>query len=249
MRSAPVAASSATRSSVTPPDTSTRARPAIRSTAVRTSASERLSSRMVSAPAAIASSTSPRLWASTSTGNPRPAVRPRRTASVSDPASRMWLSLIRMPSSSAARWLAPPPARTAYFSSTRSVGVVLRVSKMAARPAAASTKRRVRVAVPDMRCRKLRAVRSALSSAAALPVMRKISSPAAQRSPSRRRRSTSAPGSSCTKASTATSTPASTQAPFATRSPVARCAAGIVAPVVTSSRQASSASARRTISR
>ena len=49
--------------------------------------------------------------------------------------SRMWLSLIRIPSSSPARWLVPPPARTAYFSSARSVGVVLRVSRIVIRAA------------------------------------------------------------------------------------------------------------------
>ena len=46
----------------------------------------------------------------------------------------------------------------------RSVGVVLRVSRTRMRPAAASTKRRVMVAMPDRRCRKFRAVRSAVRS-------------------------------------------------------------------------------------
>ena len=45
------------RSRVTPPDTSIFARPAIRATASRVSSSDRLSSRMTSAPAAIAAST------------------------------------------------------------------------------------------------------------------------------------------------------------------------------------------------
>ena len=63
----------------------------------------------------------------------------------------------------------PPPARTAYFSSARSVGVVLRVSRTVMRPPAASTNRRVSVAMPERRCRKLSAVRSAVSISAAAP--------------------------------------------------------------------------------
>ena len=62
-----------------------------------------------------------------------------------------------------------PPARTAYFSSARSVGVVLRVSRTVMRPPAASTNRRARVAMPESRCRKLSAVRSPISSARAEP--------------------------------------------------------------------------------
>ena len=59
------------------------------------------------------------------------------------------------------------PTSTARFSSSRSSGVVLRVSRICARvPATASTKRRVMVATPDMRCRKLRATRSAGQEAA-----------------------------------------------------------------------------------
>ena len=46
------------------------------------------------------------------------------------PATAMWLSLIRIASSSPKRWLKPPPQRTAYFSSARSPGVVLRVQQM-----------------------------------------------------------------------------------------------------------------------
>ena len=40
-----------------------------------------------------------------------------------------WLSLMRMPSERSKRWFVPPPVRTAYFSSTRRPGVVLRVSR------------------------------------------------------------------------------------------------------------------------
>ena len=42
----------------------------------------------------------------------------------------MWLSLIRIASSRPKRWLKPPPQRTAYFSSARRPGVVLRVQQM-----------------------------------------------------------------------------------------------------------------------
>ena len=59
------------------------------------------------------------------------------------PASRMWLSLIRNASYRPKRWFVPPPMRTAYFSSARSVGVVFRVSRIVIRPPDASTKRRV----------------------------------------------------------------------------------------------------------
>ena len=54
---APVAASSGIRSSVTPPEISIGARPRVRATASRISPSDRLSSRILSAPAASASST------------------------------------------------------------------------------------------------------------------------------------------------------------------------------------------------
>ena len=60
------------------------------------------------------------------------------------------------------RWFVPPPHRTAYFSSSRQPGVVLRVSRIfAGEPAAASTNFRVSVATPLSRWRKFRAVRSA----------------------------------------------------------------------------------------
>ena len=60
--------------------------------------------------------------------------------------------------------------RTAYFSSARAPGVVLRVSVMRSlAPSAAATKAWVRVAMPDSRCRKFSAVRSPASSAAAGP--------------------------------------------------------------------------------
>ncbi len=46
------------------------------------------------------------------------------------PAIRRWFSLTRIASSRPKRWLRPPPQRTAYFSSARRPGVVLRVSRI-----------------------------------------------------------------------------------------------------------------------
>src|SRR6266571_2041302 len=68
------------------------------------------------------------------------------------PAARMWFSLIRRPSSRPARWLLAPPTRTAYFSSTRRPGVVLRVSMtFACVPLTRSHAWRLAVATPDRR--------------------------------------------------------------------------------------------------
>ena len=62
------------------------------------------------------------------------------------------------------RWLTPPPQRTAYFSSARSPGVVLRVSRTVPPvPSRASTQRRVSVATPERWHSRLSAVRSAVS--------------------------------------------------------------------------------------
>ena len=55
------------------------------------------------------------------------------------------------------------------------------------RPAAASTKRAVSVAMPESRCRKFSATRSAVSSARARPVTSATVSPASQRAPSPQR--------------------------------------------------------------
>ena len=72
-------------------------------------------------------------------GRPRPRPAPRgnaprtaRNAAATPPAATTWLSLTIAASDSDIRWLTPPPHRTAYFSSARSPGVVLRVSRTAA---------------------------------------------------------------------------------------------------------------------
>ena len=119
----------------------------------------------MSAPAAMAASSPGRSTTSTSILSIAPAcARARRTASATPPQAATWLSLMRIPSPSANRWFLPPPARTAAFSSMRQPGVVLRVSRRRVRPppaASASAQRRVAVATPERRCRKLSAVRSA----------------------------------------------------------------------------------------
>ena len=55
---------------------------------------------------------------------------PRRRPCAMLPAAAMWLSLIRKASKRPMRWLVPPPAATAAFSSLRRPGVVLRVSRI-----------------------------------------------------------------------------------------------------------------------
>ncbi len=68
------------------------------------------------------------------------AARTSSTAAAIEPAARRWLSLISTASSRPKRWLRPPPAATACFSSARRPGVVLRVSRTAAPvPSTAST--------------------------------------------------------------------------------------------------------------
>ena len=64
----------------------------------------------------------------------------RSSAAPTDPAAATWLSLISTASPRPSRWLTPPPQRTAYFSSSRRPGRVLRVSRMRAPvPSTAST--------------------------------------------------------------------------------------------------------------
>ena len=92
------------------------------------------------------------------------------------------------------------------------------------RPPAASTNRRVSVAMPDSRCRKLSAVRSAVSSAAADAahfgddVARRAALAVGACDCERR-----TAGSSCRNASTATSRPARRSRDLARNTPRARC--------------------------
>jgi len=86
------------------------------------------------------------------------------TAGAIPPAAAMWFSLTSIPSARFILWLKPPPQRTAYFSSTLRPGVVLRVSNIRAFVSeTASTKSRVRLAVPDSLCSRFSATRSAIS--------------------------------------------------------------------------------------
>ena len=124
-----------------------------------------LSSSTRSAPASTASPTSSTESPSTSTGTSGNAARTARNASATPPAATTWLSLTIAASDSDMRWLTPPPQRTAYFSSARRPGVVLRVSRTAAPvPSTASAQRRVSVAMPDSRHSRFSAVRSPVSS-------------------------------------------------------------------------------------
>ena len=91
------------------------------------------------APAASASSSCSRLCASISIGMSHCAAR-IRVHRRRDAAGQPDVVVLDQDAVvEASRWLVPPPARTAYFSSSRSPGVVLRVSSTTMRPAAAST--------------------------------------------------------------------------------------------------------------
>ncbi len=109
-----------------------------------------LSSKMSLAPASRASRTWARVSHSTSSGSPGAAARTAVIAAVIPPAAATWLSFISAASPSPIRWFTPPPHRTAYFSSWRRPGVVLRVSRTAHPvPDKASTQALVAVAIPD----------------------------------------------------------------------------------------------------
>ncbi len=103
-------------------------------------------------------------------GVPGAPARAASTARVTPPASRRWLSLISTISVRSYRWFTPPPSRTACRSKGRRPGAVLRVSRIRQPvPSTASTKRRVAVAMPHMRCRRFNATRSAVRIARARP--------------------------------------------------------------------------------
>src|SRR5207245_8171396 len=187
---------------------------------------------------------------STSTSRPSAPATARSVACRTEPAMRMWFSLTRIAASRPARWGVAPPISTVYFARKRSSGVVLRVSRMRARvPSTASTKRRVRVATPHVRWRKLRATRSAVRRARARPVTEPRTVPGKKRSPSRASGSQRTAGSSAWNAARATSMPATISSCFATRSPQARALSGTVTSVVRSPRPRSSSSAARTRAR
>ena len=162
----------------------------------------------------------------------------------------MWLSLMSTASNRPKRWLAPPPARTAYFSKARRPGVVFRVQTIFAPvPATASTKWCVAVATPLRCCTRFSATRSAERIARVLPESRAIAVPAPAMAPSSTRASTSISGSSARNAAAASGRPAMRPSSRKPRVASQTASAGISALVVMSpARPRSSASAALTVS-
>src|SRR3954463_15714354 len=118
------------------------------------------------------------------------------------------------------RLLVPPPQRTAYFSSGRSPGVVLRVSRTRAFvPSIASTQARVCVAMPLARPAMVSALRSAASRARTGPRMLSRTSPRRTRSPSAVPAVSVAPGASRRNNRAASGRPGGAPAPPRPRRP------------------------------
>src|SRR5260370_15498956 len=145
----------------------------------------------------------------------------------------------------------PQPTRTEYCSSCRNQGVVFRVCVICAGvPVTASTARRGSLAIPERRCRKLRATRSPPNNARALARTVTMAPPGSAHAPSRACGSRHAPGSSSRNTLAATGRPATTNRPSATKEATAGPSAAAPSNrVVTSSVARSSASAQRTSSR
>src|ERR1035437_568747 len=158
----------------------------------------------------------------------------------------MWLFLIRIPSCRSRRWLMPPPQQTAYLSSARRPGMVLRVSRILVLDFTAATARTyslVSVAMPDMRCIRFRMTRSVERMAAALARMTAMAWPFLTRTPSKisgwettSKRPTGRVDIFANSACTAEMQPmpATTHGSLATTMPVARCAGSMVSAVVMS---------------
>ena len=140
----------------------------------------------MSAPAASASSTCSRLCASTSIGIswPRRLHAPHR---LRDAAGQTHVVVLDQDPvvEAAAMVRAAAGAHGVLLQRAQRRRRLARVEDVM-RPPAASTNRRVSVAIPERRCRKLSAVRSAVSIAAAVPRSSATTSPGAQRSPSAR---------------------------------------------------------------
>src|SRR5690606_8857507 len=145
MKSTPSSAIARRPSRPTLPETSSGMRPAngaerAMRTASRRVAASKSSTRMRSQPASSASRSSSRVSTSTISGRSGRAARAAWIAAVTEPATRTWFSLSITASYRPMRWLAPPPARIAYFCAWRRPGRVLRVSRMVAPvPRTAST--------------------------------------------------------------------------------------------------------------
>mmetsp|Transcript_11618 Transcript_11618/g.35829 ORF Transcript_11618/g.35829 Transcript_11618/m.35829 type:complete len:246 (-) Transcript_11618:411-1148(-) len=154
-------------SSVMPPDASTnRCGNCFLSSAAATfkSAGAMLSSMTMSAPAPAASTPSAKSRASTSILAVNPAaVLAVSTAFAMEPRCQTWLSLSMTICDRSRRCVAAPPTSSAYFSTMRKPGVVLRVpATWPCQPAAraTSTAARAAVATPDARDSAFSAVRS-----------------------------------------------------------------------------------------
>src|SRR5712671_4877884 len=235
-----------------PPDASITRRPATMATACFMAAGSMLSSSATSAnptSSTLCSCSSVSTSISILTRCPATALARSRTART-PPATAMWLSLIRIASSSPKRWLKPPPQRTAYFCRARSPGVVLRVQHTRALVwAMRRTNSEAAVAMPERWPTKLSATRSAPSKARASPVMVMSAVFAATVAPSRTCPLISTAGSSLRNAAAAIGRPAITPDFRATMTAVPRVPSGIVAIDVTSpARPRSSSSARSTAS-
>src|SRR5581483_4287006 len=119
IQSTPVSATPRARSKVRPPLASRIARPAVICTASVSCASVMLSSRIRSQPTSSSSRSSCSEPTSTSIGRSGHISLTASYAGTTPPAATTWLSFTSAMSDSDIRWLCPPPARTAYFSSAR----------------------------------------------------------------------------------------------------------------------------------
>ena len=143
---------------------------------------------------------------------------------------------MRIPSYRPVRWFVPPPQRTAYFSSARRPGVVLRVSRMRVGvPSVSSAKRRVSEAIPHRRPTRLSATRSPVSTARAGPSTTASTAGTSETAaPSSSLCSSATVGSSAWKTAAATGTPQTTPGSSRSSSAWQRASAGTSASVVAS---------------
>ncbi len=162
-----------------------------------------------------------------------------------------WLSFTNTASDKLARWLCPPPARTAAFSSARSPGVVLRVSSTRVAGFAActtSTNLLVNVATPDRWHKKFSMVRSAVNTERKEPSTVATTVPGPTALPSGTTQRTASEGSTSAQVRLAQAEPASTPGRRATTATAVRRSPATSAAVRSPSGSRSSASARPTAS-
>mmetsp|Transcript_30429 Transcript_30429/g.84851 ORF Transcript_30429/g.84851 Transcript_30429/m.84851 type:complete len:260 (-) Transcript_30429:27-806(-) len=173
----------------------------------------------MSAPAAQASRASARLRHSTSILELNPAAsRARRTAPVMLPALQMWLSFSMIMCDRSMRCVLTPPTTSAYFSTMRKPGVVLRVPATSPCHLAAalrSASSRAAVAMPLARVTMLSAVRSASRILRTGPITLATTVTGFTSAPSGRSHSTSSP--MALKTASAKGTPARMPRDFPSR--------------------------------